>query len=537
MIRLPLLLASLLPAVGLAAPGKVGPVQLDDDLDEVYKARRVALVVGVDAYADPELQSLSFAGNDAIELGATLEDPAAGGYDDVVYLTGADATRAEDIRAAISEATADLQRNDTFLLYLSGHGTLTLDPLDGTQLWFLPSDARLSDPKATGIGVDWLEDTLHELTPRRRVLIMDTCHNGRSKSGLSADTAAQLARLKGDPPAPAGVSEVSESEARLFAAEFHQPAMEDPDLQHGVYTYFLIQALTSDRDEADLDRDGLVDVVEAHGFAQESTVQYTGGLQVPRYDLSIVGREKIYLSGDPAMRRSAENALLTAYDGLLASAKLLVNGTPRGSGVVALEPGRHTIEVQTQDGRTVVERKVNLKAGETRKVEDLLPRASRFSVLGGVQYFSGPGSNATVSLQPELEFGWRRVRRIVQPMAHLRLSGAYGGMSDGYETNAWGWAGQSSIGVGLGLGNERFVIGPQAEIGLQARYLLPTFDAPASDQSALLVAPGLRAQADLWQEGAVAMTLRYDVRVTPFSYEDAYTVLISQGLALGVTFR
>ena len=99
-------------------------------------------------------------------------------------------------------ATADLQRDDTFLLYISGHGTLTIDPLGGSNLYLLPSDGDLDTPEQTGVPVAWLEEMVNALPSRRRVLILDTCHNGRARSALSSRTSSSLQMLRGEAPAP-----------------------------------------------------------------------------------------------------------------------------------------------------------------------------------------------------------------------------------------------------------------------------------------------------------------------------------------------
>ena len=127
---------------------------------------------------------------------------------------------------------------------------------------------------------------------------MDTCHNGRSdsKSAVNEPTASMLQSMRGDPPAPRDLRQVSESEARLFAAQYYQPAMEDPNLENGVYTHFLIQSMTEQREAADLNRDGLVDVTEAHDYARDYTIRHTGGMQVPRAEYRIVGKEEIYFT-------------------------------------------------------------------------------------------------------------------------------------------------------------------------------------------------------------------------------------------------
>lgn len=356
--------------------------------DPAFKSRRVAVLVGVQDYADPELQSLQFPEKDARDLGAVLGSPDVGGFDRVFVISGRAATSREQLLRSLQVATADLQRDDTFLLYLSGHGTLAIDPVEGSQLFFLPSDGRLESPQTTGLAVADVEAMLHDLPARRRALILDTCHNGRSgsRSAVSSPTQQLLSGFRGEPPAPRAALDVSESEARLYAAQFWQPAMEDSTLKNGVYTHFLIDALTTSRSAADLDGDGLVDVMEAHQHARDATMAWTGGLQIPRAEYRIVGREEIFLSGARSLRATAERALLAAVDSVLSRARLLVNGTARGElpGLYAVEPGVQEVEVQTSDGRTLLKERVRVVAGQTLPLESLMRRRqSTIGVLAG----------------------------------------------------------------------------------------------------------------------------------------------------------
>ncbi len=371
-----------------------GAVAVPPSTSDVYQPRRVAVLVGVQDYADPALQGLKFPEKDARDLGTVLGSEDVGGFDRVFVISGRDATSRDGLLRAVKLATADLQRDDTFLLYLSGHGTLALDPIDGSELYFLPSDGRLDAPEATGIAVEDVEALVHELPARRRVLILDTCHNGRagSRSAVSAPTQQLLSGFRGEPPAPRGGRDVSESEARLYAAQYWQPAMEDPTLQNGVYTHFLIDALTRSAGTSDLDEDGLVDVMEAHQYARDKTMAWTGGLQMPRAEYRIVGREEIFLGGAQRLRGAAERALIAACDAILARARLFVNGTPRGElpGVYAIDPGANLVEVRTADGRTLLRERVVAQAGETVPVEELLRRKeSTLSVLGGASFHQG----------------------------------------------------------------------------------------------------------------------------------------------------
>ncbi|MFT5684210.1 MAG: putative caspase-like protein [Myxococcota bacterium] len=509
------------------------------DLDAVYAPRRVALLLGVQEYEDPQLQGLRYAAKDARDLGSVLSDPALGGFDQVYVVEGRYRTTAEAIRQAISEATADLQRDDTFLLYISGHGTLTIDPLGGSNLYLLPSDGDLDTPETTGVPVAWLEEVVNALPARRRVLILDTCHNGRARSALSANTSSTLQTLRGEAPAPRDILEISESEARLYAAEYHQPAMEDPNLENGVYTHFLISALTDARRSADLDADGLVDVVEAHDFAMDATIRHTGGAQMPRAEYRITGHEKIYLSGDPTERSTAEHALLSAYNQILRTAHLFVDGVPRGPvvGVHAVEPGSHQIELQSSDGRTLVSERVRVAAGTTTPLEDLLRQDTpRWMFSTGATVRTGAGQDYFHPIAAELELtrlepfsapSWMR------PEVHVRLSGMTGAVNgEPAETIT---AGELAAGIGIGV-----AITPALSVGPVFEAMMPwrtyTYLGNAYRQTGYTGATGLRALY-LKPIGDAEISLRYDSRVSPVQYDGSWTNLWHHGVAIGLSRR
>jgi hypothetical protein len=517
------------------------------DLDAVYAPRRVAVVVGVEDYTDPALQGLRFPAKDARDLGAALIDPEIGAFDRVFVIEGAEATTREGIRNAIGVAAADLQRDDTFVLYLSGHGTLTLDPTEGSRLWFLPSDGALSDPNQTGVAIADLEDWVNGLPARRRVLIMDTCHNGRAASSglagraaLNVPTTQLLAGMRGEAPAPRGLREVSESEARLFAAQYHQAAMEDPELENGVYTHFLLQSLTGQRGAADLDRDGLVDVTEAHDYARDKTIAHTGGLQVPRAEYRIVGKEEIWLAGDPSTRKVAEFALLTGVDQVLASARILIDGIPRGPavGLTAVEPGRREVELLADDGRTLVKRQVRFEAGSTLPVEDLFTGApAHWAVLLGGAAVSGSGASAWHPWAGEVELLWIAPQRHdrLRWEVHARSTGAWGQTDDlvaaGLTSSTGGLA---AAGVSVGLAFGGFSVGPTAELAVPWRSFEDAVG--ANQQGSVTAAAGGRGLYTA-QLGRQSLVVRLDSRVVPQRYGGAWTTTWHQGLALGLTFR
>ncbi len=521
-------------------------------LAAVWEPRRVAVLVGVQDYGDPALQGLRFPAKDARDLGAVLGDDDRGAFDRVFVVEGGDDTTAAAIRDTIALATADLQRDDTFLLYLSGHGTLTLDAAAGSRLWFLPSDGQLDDPEGTGLAIADIEALVAALPARRRVLIMDTCHNGRSTGGslagravVGARTEALLQGFRGEPPPPRGLREVSESEARLFAAQSHQPAMEDPALENGVYTHYLIDALTTSTARADLDGDGLVDVAEAHEHARDQTIRHTGGIQVPRAEYRIVGREEIYLSGDPARRNSAEMALIGATNALLETASLFVDGVPRGApvGLLPVEPGPHRIELRDDRGQPLAAGRVRLDAGERMNLESLfVPHRSRWALGLGAVAHGGAAASYLPRAGGELELVWLDPLRLPRwwfADAHLRAGIAHGAVEEQADFPVTAGAPALGLSTGLRLGPARL------GAAVEGAVLWRSFRDYVPDSETVLVEPRVDALVAPVVGPRLTLTLsafgqplylRADSRWMPFVADGGPVALWQHGLAIGTHF-
>jgi len=383
------------------------------------------------------------------------------------------------------------------------------------------------------------------------VLVMDTCHNGRDagtlsgRSAVNDSTAQLLAGLRGEPPAPRGLRAVSESEARLFAAQYHQPAMEDPALENGVYTHFLLDALTDARADADLDGDGLVDVAEAHDYARDHTIRHTGGIQVPRAEYRIVGHEEIYLSGDPTRRSTAEQALLTACDEILAKARLLVDGQPRGAmpGLTPIEPGRHRIELQKADGTTLARKTIHLEAGATLPVETLLEgsHGSTVAVALGSVVHTGAAQPWFHPISPELELLWLEPLQIGsrwRPALHLRAT-AWRGLVDEQDLTPGALpvtAGNAALGASVGLRHRSMSLGPQVEL-LTPWRVFEDYEEGSMETTTRrqLQATGAIGGRLLWTPtvGTQLLTVRLDSRWSSYSIDTERMEMWHHGLSVG----
>lgn len=389
-------LLAVVAAVAHAAPDRARGLTPARSTAEALTAalapRRVALVVGVDAYDDPAFPWLQHAGHDADLFAGVLRDPKAGGFDQVVALAGSP-TR-DQVLAGLREVTRDLRREDVLVVYFSGHGTRVL--AGGDHRYLLARDSRAASLDTSAIELEALQTWFNGLPVERKVLIVDACFDGNGKSVLRPTDRAQPLPLDPGTPSAAGLGA---GEAYLFATSPGRPALEDDQLGHGLYSYFLIEALSWSFAEADRDGDGVVTAWEAHDHARTRVLAWSDGVQVPEASLRVVGTADLVLAGSPGARRVRDQALVYLYapeSDPLAGGTLTVDGRPRGvlPGTIPVAPGRHHFELADNDGVTVADGFLDVVAGRPYRADDL------------VRLLQGPaaafGVRPVVSATPEL---------------------------------------------------------------------------------------------------------------------------------------
>ncbi len=333
-------------------------------LEDSLRPRRLAIVIGIDEYDDPTFGRLRFARRDAVEMARVLRNPDHGGFDRVVELTAPDDVTRRAILEELRRLRNGLRRQDTLLIYFSGHGSIEVDAQARIRLYLVTTDTRASDLAGTAIDVAALRRFLKELKAQRKVLILDNCFSGSGKSRISATSRAYLSRL----PDPWRALEhaAGQTEAVLMASTLGGSAEEDNALRHGTYTYFLLQGLTGNLIEADANGDGAVTAYEAHDYARARTVEHTHGRQVPEGNFRVVGRADVFLSGkpDPELARAA--ALVYAYGATSSAMSLEVDGRRKGAfpRTVSIPTGVHEVRVQNSDGRVVAQGRLAFAEGQ-----------------------------------------------------------------------------------------------------------------------------------------------------------------------------
>lgn len=210
------------------------------------------LAVGVANYR-AVTPRLKFAADDARAIVGRLSKNASarfGGRIVTRTLTDAEATVAR-IGSTLKEMAAKARPEDTFVLFMAGHGTMV-----GDQYYFLPWEQERVDDAAVrtqALGQQQLRDWL-SLLPAKSLLLLDTCRAGN---------ALQLAAAAPEDGAVSTLSRLSQRSV-IVASSSDTVALEGYN-GHGVFSWVVLDAL----DRADYDDNGAVDVTDIATHARK----------------------------------------------------------------------------------------------------------------------------------------------------------------------------------------------------------------------------------------------------------------------------
>ncbi len=138
--------------------------------------RKVAVVIGINAYQDPGIPSLNGAAKDADGVGQMLKDKM--GYDVVMVRNGSRA----DIVRALNKVSDETGSRDSVMVYYAGHGYQTEDTKAG---YWIPSDGSSKDPSKWISNAD-ISRLLTNIPAKQMMLVSDSCFSGTLASEQKA---------------------------------------------------------------------------------------------------------------------------------------------------------------------------------------------------------------------------------------------------------------------------------------------------------------------------------------------------------------
>lgn len=214
---------------------------------------RIAVLVGISRYPDVEgIPGLRFADRDALRFETYLRSARSGRFDRLIVLTEDRATR-KAILAAVRQAVNTAGPSGQVYLFLSARGRATPASPEGSIFAY---DSK--DEKNSSISLSELQQILQVPRGPQIFLFADLCRTpaewqpqeNRINFRLE-DLGRSLARFTG-----------------LLASEGAQRSYEDQALEqgHGVFSYFMVDAVRARAAAVDANGDGRIDMSELYGY-------------------------------------------------------------------------------------------------------------------------------------------------------------------------------------------------------------------------------------------------------------------------------
>ncbi|WP_446743011.1 caspase family protein [Silvibacterium acidisoli] len=234
-----------------------------------FEAETKEAILVAPNYRNSGLASLRFTYNDAAELKTELERQ---GYR--VHLVPSTEATADGVRKALANEKTYLgdTTQGTLIFAFMGHGFE--DKNEKNFLMTYGSDPDNMDTEA--LPLDEVQDLMKQSGARRNVIFIDAC---RASNSSTRDT---------DKPRSMASFKASEGMTILLATKPGSYSFEDPELSHGIFTYYLLEGL---RGKA-VGADGYITFGDLSKYVSDNVRDYAEKkeeAQLPRVDMHDVG--------------------------------------------------------------------------------------------------------------------------------------------------------------------------------------------------------------------------------------------------------
>jgi len=273
-------------AIGLAPALSV---DVEQDIPELadQKKNRWGVIIGIENYRN--VPRVDFARRDA-EFMKEYFTKVLGIPPANIYVKIDDGATLGEFKA-IFESGGWLHKNankkdSEIYIYYSGHGAPSLD---GDEAYLLPQDGNPNYASNTSYPLQQLYSNLGSLKSKDITVFLDSCFSGGGRSNESILAMAKPVFLSTELP-------VAASNISIFSASHgNQIASSYPDMQHGLFSYYLMKGL---RGDADANGDEKITQLELNDYL----VEHVGSMA------RRMGREQ-----DPQLQSGDHNRVLLQW--------------------------------------------------------------------------------------------------------------------------------------------------------------------------------------------------------------------------------
>lgn len=259
---------------------------------KMNRQKKFALIIGNSDYEDTNLSSLVTPSQDVRDLKGLLENPAIGGFDDIVLVQDETAGK---VRRTIAGFFSHKNHSDLLLLYFSGHSILN----DKGHLYLALKDTETALLSGTAIPTSFITQEMDHCRSKTQIMILDCCHSGAVRKGTKGmgNRVGVASAFEGN-----GSSRIilTASDSTQFAWEGNHFIGE---ATHSLFTHYLIEGMKTGR--ADLDSDGWISIGELYDYAHKHVIDHAPGQTPGMWTFN--QSEDIILAKAPAIPHDAKN--------------------------------------------------------------------------------------------------------------------------------------------------------------------------------------------------------------------------------------
>jgi hypothetical protein len=222
----------------------------------------VAIIIGISDYKN--LPKADFANDDARVFYDYAIRALSIKPDNIKLLVDSDASEVGIYKAFKTWLPSKVRSSTDVYVFYSGHG---LPTSDGKGLYLLPQQTDRDLISKTAIQMQEVISDIQSTKPKSVTLFLDACYSGQSRTGETLIASARPISVK--------------SESRIFPENFtvitasqnDQISSSNPDLKHGIFSYYLMRGMEGD---ADTDKDGKITLGEMQSYLVENVGRQAG---------------------------------------------------------------------------------------------------------------------------------------------------------------------------------------------------------------------------------------------------------------------
>jgi uncharacterized caspase-like protein/translation initiation factor IF-1 len=255
------------------------------------KGERYAVIIGIGKYQDERIPKLKYSTLDAESIYHILTNPQYGNIpkNHVQLLLDEQATN-NKIKSAIGTwLSRKARKDDTVTIFFAGHGA----PEDEQTYW-VTYNADIDDLYGTALSNDDIAGMLERVQAEKMIVFLDSCYSAATINRTDSTRSVMIVKDPFNKFKGKGRVIITSSNGK-------EKSLELKEFGHGVFTYYLLEALKGKSDE---NKDGHVELDEVWDYVKyrvTDTARKHGSTQTPVIDGSYSAG--ILLSKNPGRLR------------------------------------------------------------------------------------------------------------------------------------------------------------------------------------------------------------------------------------------